>query len=181
MKKCLGCGALISGGRADRKVCSGTCRQRLRRARKATLIPVVMRESARWVEWKPVRRGGRWAKMPVQTNGRAASSRDSSTWTDYGSVQASKRKGWVLGNNIGCVDLDRCLVDGVLVGWAREVVEEHKEASLLIEVSPSGSGVHIFLPMEPGKGFVIRDGRNIEVYPPDSGRYICVTGNVLKV
>lgn len=151
------------------------------RARKATAIPAVMRDADRWVSWKPVSRGGRWTKMPIQTNGRAASSRDEQTWTDYGSVQALKRKGWVLGAGIGCIDLDGCLIDGVLAGWAREVIEAHREAAVLVEVSPSGNGVHIFLPMEPGKGTVIRDGRSIEVYPPESGRYICVTGKVLKV
>ena len=153
------------------------------RARKR--LPDEMTDSPRWVRFalRP-RKNGKLAKVPIQLNGQNASSTNPDTWATYAEVKVSTvgdGLGWVLGDGIGCLDLDQCLVDGVLVGWAREVVEEHKEAALLIEVSPSGSGVHIFLPMEPGKGFVIRDGRNIEVYPPDSGRYICVTGNRLQM
>lgn len=158
--------------------CSSTCRSRVNRARKK--LPAEMTSVDRWVSWKPVKRGERWTKVPITVEGRAASSRDASTWTSFCKVEGSRRKGWVLGAWIGCIDLDQCLVGGVLAGWAREVVEAHRDEAVLIEVSPSGNGVHIFLPMEPGKGSVIRDGRNIEVYPPDSGRYICVTGKALK-
>lgn len=180
MRNCGRCGRSVAGKRADAKWCSASCRVMASRARRATLIPAVMREADRWVSWKPVRRGGRWTKMPVMVDGRAASSRDPGTWVSFAGVAHLERRGWVLGAGVGCIDLDDCFVGGVLAGWAREVVEEHRDTAVLVEVSPSGNGVHIFLPMEPGKGTVIRDGRNIEIYPPDSGRYICVTGKPLK-
>lgn len=151
------------------------------RARKATLIPAVMREADRWVSWKPVKRGERWTKMPVRVDGRAASTRDPGTWAAFADVAHLERRGWVLGNGIGCIDLDDCITLDGLADWAQAVLDEVADRALLVEVSPSGRGVHIFLPMEPGKGTVIRDGRNIEVYPPDSGRYICVTGKVLDL
>lgn len=183
MRECGHCGKSIAGKRAGAKWCSTSCRVMAARARKR--FPVEMISADCWVRFKLVpRKNGKLAKVPIQLDGRNASSTDSATWTSFKAAQASSvgdGLGWVLGNGIGCLDLDQCLVGGVLAGWAREVVEEHKEAALLIEVSPSGSGVHIFLPMEPGKGSVVRDGRNIEVYPPDSGRYICVTGNRLQM
>ena len=49
--------------------------------------------------------------------------------------------------------------------------------ALLIEVSQSGRGLHIFLPMGPGRGTKERaGGRRVETYPPDSGRYIARLG-----
>lgn len=88
--------------------------------------------------------------------------------------------GFVLGNGIGCIDLDHCLTSGRLEPWASQIVEKHRSRALLIEVSPSGDGIHIFLPMEQGPGRVVRDGRRIETYPPDSGRYMTVTGKVWR-
>lgn len=173
----------MGGARSDKRACSPRCKKALQRARKR--FPSEMTAVDRWVRYRlEPRKAGKLAKIPIQLNGRNASSTDSGTWASFKAAQASTvgdGLGWVLGNGIGCLDLDQCLVDGVFAGWAREVVEEHKEAALLIEVSPSGTGVHVFLPMGPGKGSVIRDGRNIEVYPPDSGRYICVTGNRLQM
>ena len=118
--------------------------------------------------------------MPVQVNGVCASSTDARTWTDFASVAGSPRRGWVLGCGIGCIDLDHCIADGRLAPWAARIVDEYRSRAVLIEVSPSGSGVHIFLPMTGGRGRVVRDGDVcVEVYPPDSGRFICVTGRVL--
>lgn len=82
---------------------------------------------------------------------------------------------------IGCIDLDHCFQDGELMPWAAEVLDEYPDA-LLIEVSGNGEGLHIFTEMPDGPGRKIRDGRNIEIYPPsdgsrDGGRYICVTGH----
>ena len=114
--------------------------------------------------------------MPIQTNGSPASSTNPRTWTSFDAVKDFPRRGWVLGEGIGCIDLDGCIADGRLAGWARDVIRAHEVEAVWVEVSPSGTGVHVFLPMEPGRGRVIRDGRNIEVYPPDSGRFICVTG-----
>lgn len=114
--------------------------------------------------------------MPIQTDGTPASSTNPVTWTAYSDVKDMKRVGWVLGEGIGCIDLDDCIRDRRLEPWAAEIVGNYKKQAVWIEVSPSGRGVHIFLPMKQGRGRVIRDGRNIEVYPPDSGRFICVTG-----
>ena len=115
--------------------------------------------------------------MPIQTNGSPASSTNPRTWTSFDAVKDFPRRGWVLGEGIGCIDLDDCIRDGRVAGWAQKIIDGHRESAVWIEVSPSGNGVHIFVPMNQGRGRRIRDGlRSVEVYPPDSGRYIAVTG-----
>ena len=150
------------------------------RARKR--FPPEMTGTDRWVRFKLARRGnGKLAKVPVQLNGRNASSTDPATWCSFHDASRSAvgdGLGWVLGAGIGCLDLDDCFgVEGRLSEFAQSVIEEHQGQAILIERSLSGKGVHIFVPMEQGAG-AVRAG--IEVYPPDSGRFIAVTGDRLR-
>lgn len=181
MNTCRICNTDISHKRAGSLTCGAKCRKRLSRENLAVVLPVEMTSVPAWVSWKPVERKGKITKRPVQVSGYSASSMNPATWTEYANVAGLERKGFVLTNGVGCIDLDHCIENGVIAAWALAVIKENKKKALLIEYSPSGTGVHIFLPMEGGKGTVIRDGRNIEVYPPDSGRYICVTGKKLAI
>lgn len=135
-----------------------------------------MRQKDRWVTWKPVRRGQTVAKTPMTTDSRMASVADPGTWAPYEHVAHLERKGFVLGDGIGCIDLDHCIEGGQIAGWAADIIEEYKQSAYLVEVSPSGTGIHIFTHLPDGPDQKIRDGRNIEVYPPCSRRYICVSG-----
>lgn len=175
---CQHCGASMKLYRADARYCSGACRVAAHRAKKAAStpeFPAQMLEAPRWV-----RAGANKAPLRVDT-GRYASSTGPSTWSTYEAAAGSQYGvglGWVLGNGVGCLDLDHCLDDdGQLENWAQELVDAHRAEALLIEVSRSGHGLHIFLPMEPGRGTKERGARRVETYPPDSGRYIAVTGN----
>lgn len=130
-----------------------------------------------------MRRGTKTTKIPVTTGGRTAASIDPATWTNYEDAKRSDVGagfGWVLGEGVGCIDLDRCFEDGRLADWARVIVEANRAKALLIEVSQSGEGLHLFVPMAEGGGTVVRDGSNVETYPPNSGRYIAVTGRVYR-
>lgn len=179
MRKCP-CGEVLAIGIRQgrpRRYCSPACRKRAWRQRRA--VPRKMRATPRWIRWTLEPRRGKFTKVPRQLNGRHASSTDPRTWTTFGAARASsvgEGIGWVLGEGIGCIDLDDCIVDGRLQPWAEEIIRRYQRRALLIELSWSGEGVHIFMRMKPGAGRRIRDGRNIEVYPPDSGRYIAVTG-----
>ena len=141
-----------------------------------------MTSRARWVRWRLVTRNGRQTKVPMQLNGRNASSTDLASWTTY--EQAVKSKigdgaGFVLGDGVGCWDFDHCIVDGRIAGWAREAIEAIPDP-LFVEVSQSGEGVHVFINAPEGPGRKIRDGeRCIEFY--STGRYIAVTGNRLAL
>lgn len=84
--------------------------------------------------------------------------------------------GYVLADDgIVCVDLDHCLDDsGRLAEWAREIMD--MMPATFTEVSPSGTGLHIFGRGRVDRGRRVRSGgRSIEVY--DRGRYIAVTGD----
>lgn len=177
MRTCDYCGVSIEGKRANARFCSSG--HRVYGLRQSRALPAEMRGVDRWVRWARVPRGERVTKVPLQTTGAYASTRRPETWASYDTVAASTvghGVGFVLGAGIGCIDLDHCLTGGKVQDWARETISEYRDRALLIEVSPSGHGIHIFLPMEQGAGRVIRDGRNIEIYPPDSGRYMTVTG-----
>lgn len=123
-----------------------------------------------------VRRTAR--KVPLTVGGRAASSTDPGTWTSYAEARSSKvgiGLGFVLnGDGVVCVDLDHCLdAAGRLAAWARKILD--RMPATFVEVSPSGTGLHIFGRGHVGKGRRIRSaGRAVEVY--GRGRYIAVTG-----
>lgn len=161
--------------RADARFCSTRCRVAGNRADRIPKLPRSMTSQRRWVRHDATKR-------PITTSGTPASSTNPATWGTYREVRDSTVGfgiGFVLGGGIGCIDLDHCINDGRVAPWAQEIIDAHRDTAVLIEVSRSGEGVHIFNRMDPGRGRMIRDGRNIEIYPPESGRYIAVTGRPL--
>lgn len=169
--KCAVCGFRIPlPHRPDAKYCRAACRQKAHRARRRPL-PAALTTRARWVRHDA-------EKRPLTLLGTLASVTDPRTWTTYERARTSSvgvGLGVVLGDGLGCIDLDHCLDGGRIAGWARDIVDEHRGAAHLIEVSRSGEGLHIFLPMDEGPGRRVRDGRNVETY--SRGRYIAVTGD----
>jgi primase-polymerase (primpol)-like protein len=78
--------------------------------------------------------------------------------------------GFVLnGDGIACVDLDHCIDGGVLAPWAQLILD--RTPATYVEVSPSGTGLHIFGFAHVGLG---RNKGGVEFY--DRGRYMTVTG-----
>lgn len=147
--RCEQCGDLIPEkmGRVP-KFCSGACRQKAYRARKAS-VPyrkLVERTEGRWVRSV--------GKRPVMVGGSPASSTDSSTWTSFTHVCSGVGDGFgvMLGGGVGAYDLDGCIEDGVLASWGREVIELIPEPVLFMEVSQSGRGVHVFVEAAEGRG-----------------------------
>lgn len=110
---------------------------------------------ARWHVWRYEERTGKRTKVPYQREHRPAKSNDPKTW---GSIEAARailsRGGFEgLGIQLGqlkCgrwlvgIDLDLCRdpVTGEIAAWAQAEIERFKSYS---EVSPSGTGVKIFL------------------------------------
>ena len=165
--------------------CSNACRQRAFRARRreeraavaaaeaitreAAAIPAELRARARWVRWT-ITRDGRKLPLQARTN-RAASSTDARTWCTYDEATAStvgRGLGYVLGDGIGCIDLDDCFdAEGPLSPLAEQVLQANPGA--WVERSQSGRGLHVwgYLPEAPG-----RRTKEIEVY--SVGRYIAL-------
>lgn len=140
-----------------------------------------MRERVRWVRWVERRRGAKMTKVPLSLSGRDLDVRDSRQWVSFDEARGSKVGtgfGIVLGDGLGCIDLDDCIADGVIADWAQRWIDGYREDAVLIERSFSGKGVHIFLPLAEGPGRRIRDGvESVEIYSRD--RYIAVTGERL--
>lgn len=116
------------------------------------------------------------SKRPVDRHGLSASSTRSKTWTSYRSALVSDAGvglGYVLGDGIGCVDLDHCLTDGVPSPVVADLLAECP--ATYVEVSPSGDGLHVFGLLHEGPGTVMTVwGTPVEVY--SVGRYMTVTG-----
>lgn len=116
----------------------------------------------------------------MTAQGRSASSTNPNTWTDYQTAAAAKvgdGLGFVLnGDGIVCIDLDHCY-NGKPTAEAQALIDSLPET--YIEVSPSGTGLHVWGYATLAKGHRFnRNGLSVEVYP--SGRYITVTGRAYR-
>lgn len=142
-----------------------------------------------WVNWKLVTRDGTKTKIPYTPSGTPASSTDPKTWSTYADVlKASKHPlkkfsgiGIVIAPelNFVAIDLDKCLKDGEFDRPEfRTLVEK---ANTYTEISPSGTGVHLFLrtpePFIP-KASRSADCPGFEMYT--HGRYFTYTGDIFE-
>jgi putative DNA primase/helicase len=156
-------------------------------------IPEELAERPQWVCWRYEERDNQLTKVPYTDTGWKASSTDLMTWTTCTTAYAAYERGHCDG--IGFVfssadpfvgiDLDECRDpdSGEISGWAQKIIARVQKG--YIEVSPSGTGVHIIV-----EGSV-RDGARsrkkvhvngevvgeIEMY--SRGRFFTVTGDVL--
>lgn len=119
-------------------------------------------------------------KRPITVTGAPGSSTNPATWSTYSEAAASTAGvglGYALGDGIGCWDLDDCFERARLKPWAQEILDAVDP--LFVEVSQSGTGIHIFVTTDAAHGRVKRfTDHRVEFYP--TGRYIAVTGRTLK-
>lgn len=163
---CERCGKkldLLRSGRVP-SYCSTRCRMAAHRAKQ---LPAQLRTRDRWVRWAP-------DKRPITAEGWPASSTDAKTWTSHSKIREFSRIGFVLGQGIGCIDLDHCLIDGKPTPAAAQFLALVPQT--YIEVSPSGDGLHIWglMPEAAGTRRKTDDGLSVETY--SRSRYITVTG-----
>lgn len=159
-------------------------------------IPAELRQLPQWVLWATVVRDGLATKLPYQSGGALAKSNDPTSWGSFAGIEqeldwAGKRYsglGFVFAKSdeFCGIDLDGCrnALRGEMAPWAKQIIQDLNSYS---EVSPSGTGVKIFLrgklPMPTGKKKAIDQpafwGKQpaIEVY--DHSRYFAVTGQRL--
>ncbi|WP_432159076.1 DNA primase [Streptomyces sp. bgisy153] len=165
------CGAELrrTGVGRPPRFCSARCRVAAHRARNA--VPAELRERRRWV-----RRGDDKAPLRADT-GRHASTTTASTWRTHAEAARSPHGtglGYVLadGDDVLVLDLDHCLDNGRLAPWAAAILKACPDT--FVEVSPSGTGLHIWGRGRLDRGRRIRrpDGACIEAY--SSGRYIAL-------
>lgn len=170
---CERCGASTLTLRAGARYCSTKCRvYASREAKRGPKLPVEMTSRTRFVRYTS-------RKVPRTVEGLSASSTNPATWSTHAAAAESRVGegiGFVLGDGIGCIDLDHCIVDGEVASWAADVVAANP--GTYVEVSRSGEGLHIFGLLPEGPGRLVRDGRSIEVY--STGRYIALTGHTYR-
>ena len=162
---CERCGEYVvcAGVGRPPQYCSTRCRVAAHRARHH--LPKSLTELDRWTRRK--------AKRPVTISGRPASSTNPSTWTTFAAVSKSPVGdgfGIMLGDGLGCYDLDYCLDGDTLTDQAAELLASLD--ALWVERSMSGDGLHIFVTTHATKGYR-RNG--VEFYP--RSRFIAVTGD----
>lgn len=165
---CAWCQAVVPERPTGRpgRFCSGRCRVAAHRAGK--MLPGVPAEMVGRRRW--VRRVG---KRPVTVRGASASSTRPDTWGSLREALASPIGdgiGFMLGGGVGCLDLDHCVSSSGAVSPLAEGVLAEAGATY-VEVSPSGTGLHVFglLPEGPGRRLP-----GVEVY--SRARFMTVTG-----
>ncbi|MEC3975096.1 DNA primase [Amycolatopsis sp. H20-H5] len=166
------CGApLHAAGRGrPRKYCSGRCRVAAHRASRA--IPAELVALPRWVRWTP-------DKRPLQAgSGRHASITAPATWSTHEQAASSPHgagAGFVLnGDGVMCLDLNHCIQEGRLARWAARILA--RCPATYVEVSMSGTGLHVFGRGTVRRARVIRGMNGAAIALHGNRRYIATTG-----
>ena len=130
-----------------------------------------IRNFVQWVNWT-----ANGKKFFTTIDGKPAKSNDPSTWTDYETVCKHGKPCFVLSESdpFFGIDLDDCIVDGRLTDIASQIVSPFMNRAL-IEVSQSGTGIHITAigkkPIDRSNWTI--EGQRVEVY--DHARFWIVT------
>lgn len=150
-------------------------------------VPQELREYDQWICWEEVIDGDRKRKIPRMPDGsnNEARTNDSTTWGSFEeAVEASPQEyglqvGFVLTEDDPLLAIDFDDVCDPETGETEEwVLDALREFDSYAEVSPSATGIHIWLKDIREPDWWV-DSDSIEVY--DSGQYITVTGDHLSV
>ena len=151
-------------------------------------FPRELTERRQWICWRLERKQGadKPAKIPYDPHGsRRASSTDPATWGTLEEAQACCEKfgytglGFVFAkeDDIVGVDIDHCrdAETGALTATAQAIVER---ANTYTEISPSGTGLHLFFHGAIPAGGNKNSDTGVEMYA--HSRYFTMTGNKLE-
>jgi putative DNA primase/helicase len=145
-------------------------------------VPAGLVAADRWIVWRSEVVRGRRTKVPYRSDGRGkASSTDPRTWSTFAAAlelimeQSYDGVGIVLGDGLAGCDLDGCVhpITGVIHPAALEIIDALDSYA---EISPSGTGVKVFLRGElpPGRretGAVPWRGYLTGVVPAEDAKY----------
>src|SRR5215211_2832044 len=110
-------------------------------------VPRELKEVDQWVGWRWKQSGEKWTKVPYDLKrDRAAASDDPETWASYSESEDHPNIGFVFSDNdpFCGIDLDGCVdpATGEITQLARQIIYRMNSYA---EISPSGTGVKIFL------------------------------------
>ena len=148
-------------------------------------IPVDLKMIPRFLLWKYTLVGEsdkqHWSKLPVQPTGKAASSTNPATWTDFFTAQKAYENGNFDGigfvftgdDDLIGIDIDDCRdpATGALNELAQSIINNVQG---YCEISPSETGVKIFTRADL-KAAHVDHPIGLEIYP--KGRYFTITGH----
>jgi putative DNA primase/helicase len=144
-------------------------------------VPEALQALDQWVCWEQVETDGRerkWPRVP-DGSGDTARTNDSTTWGGFEEAVEAYRRGESMGIGFVLTEDDPYLAvdfddvrdpdSGKIEDWVLEAIDQWNSYT---EISPSGTGLHVWLEdvTEPGWW---TDTEHIEVY--GSGQYITVT------
>jgi hypothetical protein len=151
-------------------------------------IPTDLKALRRWAPWKAIwnEERGKWDKVPYRPEGYGLSSMQPDRWVSFEEAVRAFDTGAGKYSGVGLVltgmtdvvgiDLDRCISDGQIAPWAQEIIDS---VDSYTELSPSGTGLRIL-----ARGSIPEDVQDntvgIEVYNGHKGRFLTVTGDVLR-
>ena len=151
-------------------------------------IPTDLKALRRWAPWKAIwnETRGKWDKVPYRPEGYGLSSMQPDRWVSFDEAVQAFEAGAGKYSGVGLVltglhdvvgiDLDRCVTDGIIAPWAQEIIDS---VDSYTELSPSGNGLRIL-----AHGAIPEDVQDnivgIEVYNGHKGRFLTVTGDVLR-
>ena len=146
-------------------------------------VPAALRDRDQWVCWRTEDRDDDLTKVPVDpTTGSYANASDPDTWTSFDRARAYHNDpdtdtdgvGFVFtaDDTVAGVDLDKCRDPdtGQPTDTARDVIDRLNSYT---EISPSGTGYHVYVHGFVPDGGNRRDG--VEMY--DDTRFFTVTGD----
>lgn len=148
-------------------------------------IPASLKKRPQWLLWQYESDGKRWTKVPKQSNGRHASTKNPDTWATFDKVRDEYQTGEfdgigiVLVNGLFGIDFDHVLdANRNPEAWADEVLRQFP--GTYVERSPSGDGLHLF-----GLGELVECGKagpgnRLECYDQKSPRYFTMTGHEFR-
>lgn len=149
-------------------------------------IPQTLREQALWCLWKREANG----KIPYNPrSGNHAKSNDTSTFTDFQTAYTvysnSGYDGLGIGifNNIGAIDIDHCINDGVYSDMALDIIERMGSYT---EISPSGAGIRIVFSISDFQYdkelyYINNHKIGLEVYIAGStSKFVTITGDKIN-
>ena len=153
----------------------------------STILKNTFGSEPRWVNFKMVTKGGKTTKIPYSPiTGRMASSTDQKTWATYDVARG-------VSENIGIIftpmmdllgiDIDHCInkETGEVEHEQKETIEKLiKEANTYVEISPSGTGIHLFLMIVGGTSLKLTSNKKSPYECYTAGRYFTVTENPYK-
>lgn len=151
----------------------------------AANLPDELRSERRWVVWKYELRDGKPTKIPFDPVTRQrAKSNDPATWGSWLDVLQHANNGYdgigfmLAGSDIAVIDLDKCRdpETGGIDGHIETLIDD---CASFTEVSPSGTGVHVWCHGTPPDAARRRVG-TVEFYSGADNRYVAMTGHRIR-